>query len=86
MKISEPEIKKRIILIGPPASLARVQYSGWKRYDDLLGKGQLKKEEAFEAGASHETALLCYSSGTTSKSKGVEVSILSILQRSRDKQ
>ncbi|KAF8507891.1 AMP binding protein [Hysterangium stoloniferum] len=77
MKVSEPEIKKRIILVGPPASLAHAQ--DWQRYDELLGKGHFEKETNFDGSASNETALLCYSSGTTSKSKGVELSHYNIV-------
>ena len=43
------------------------------RVDDLLGKGQLKQEEKFPGELSHETNILCYSSGTTGKPKGVMV-------------
>ncbi|KAF9039471.1 AMP binding protein [Hymenopellis radicata] len=39
--------------------------------------GSLQKEELFDGRAAHETAVLCYSSGTTGKPKGVEVSQLS---------
>ncbi|GJE91445.1 acyl--CoA ligase [Phanerochaete sordida] len=38
---------------------------------DLLGKGQLAQEEKFPGELANETALLCYSSGTTGKPKGV---------------
>lgn len=73
MNLSDEEMKRRVILAGPPASLVDPKLKGWKRYDELLGKGQLDEEEPFDGPASHETALLCYSSGTTSKPKGVEV-------------
>ena len=39
----------------------------------ITGKA-LAKEEPFEGKRSHETAVVCYSSGTTGRPKGVEVS------------
>ena len=39
---------------------------------DLLGKGKLVQEEKFPGEQANETILLCYSSGTTGKPKGVE--------------
>ncbi|KIP05228.1 hypothetical protein PHLGIDRAFT_30994 [Phlebiopsis gigantea 11061_1 CR5-6] len=41
------------------------------RLDDLLGKGALKDEEKFPGELANETVLVCYSSGTTGKPKGV---------------
>jgi 4-coumarate--CoA ligase len=43
------------------------------RYEDLSTRGILPKEEPFDGQLSNETALLCYSSGTSGKPKGVEV-------------
>ncbi|KAK0483969.1 AMP binding protein [Armillaria novae-zelandiae] len=40
--------------------------------EDLLAFGSLEEEEKFDGERAHETALLCYSSGTTGKPKGVE--------------
>ncbi|THH08651.1 hypothetical protein EW145_g2566 [Phellinidium pouzarii] len=45
---------------------------GFIQMEDLLGKGRLEIEENFDGPLSNETALLCYSSGTTGKPKGVE--------------
>ncbi|GJJ12620.1 hypothetical protein Clacol_006863 [Clathrus columnatus] len=78
MNVDETEIKKRIILAGPSSLYAGIK-GDWRRLDDLLGKGQLVKEEPFDGGAADETVLLCYSSGTTSKSKGVELTHYSIM-------
>lgn len=77
-KADEPEIKKRIILVGPSASLTGIK-GPWRRLDDFLGRGQLEKEEAFDGEAAHETILLCYSSGTTARSKGVELTHFNIV-------
>lgn len=43
------------------------------RYEDLSAQGLLPKEEPFGGPLSNQTALLCYSSGTTGKPKGVQV-------------
>ena len=40
----------------------------------LIGGKALAKEEPFEGKRAHETAVVCYSSGTTGRPKGVEVS------------
>lgn len=42
-------------------------------YEDLSTRGILPQEETFDGQLSNETALLCYSSGTSGKPKGVEV-------------
>ena len=80
MKVSDADIKKRIILAGMPSQTADSKFKDYKRYDELLGKGQLEKEENFDGPASHDTLMICYSSGTTSKSKGVEVCELEQVQ------
>jgi 4-coumarate--CoA ligase len=43
------------------------------RIEDLLRVGTLKEEAKFDGPLANETVLLCYSSGTTGKPKGVEV-------------
>ncbi|KAF8525315.1 hypothetical protein JB92DRAFT_3087310 [Gautieria morchelliformis] len=68
MGVSDTEAKNRIIQAAPAGSAI----PGWRFMDEFLGKGQLTKQEPFDGVAAHETALLCYSSGTTSKSRGVE--------------
>ncbi|KAF8586519.1 acetyl-CoA synthetase-like protein [Ramaria rubella] len=70
MKVDDAGAKKRIVLMG----LIETALEGWRNVDDLLGKGRIEKEELFKGPAAHETIFLCYSSGTTSKSKGVELS------------
>ena len=50
-------------------------HKGFMKMTQLLGKGQLIQEERFDGALSNETVLLCYSSGTTGKPKGVEVSL-----------
>ncbi|KLO18615.1 AMP binding protein [Schizopora paradoxa] len=71
MKIGFKEVKRRIIIlrydVGAPGN------SGFIQLEKLLGKGQLVLEEIFDGALSKETALICYSSGTTGKPKGVEL-------------
>lgn len=45
----------------------------WSVMTDLLNRGRLEEEVAFDDEASRATAYICYSSGTTGMSKGVEV-------------
>ncbi|THH07289.1 hypothetical protein EW145_g3470 [Phellinidium pouzarii] len=71
LKVNINEAKKRILLIG--WNLSDKGPAGFLQVDDLLGKGLLVPEEKFDGSDSNETALLCYSSGTTGKPKGVEV-------------
>ncbi|ELU40892.1 AMP binding protein [Rhizoctonia solani AG-1 IA] len=47
---------------------------GYKQLDSLLVSGKLNEEEKFDGELSDETVYLCYSSGTTGLSKGVETS------------
>ncbi|KAF9504366.1 hypothetical protein BS47DRAFT_1355281 [Hydnum rufescens UP504] len=44
----------------------------WTRLSEFFGTGRLPSEELFDGDQANETALLCYSSGTTGLSKGVE--------------
>jgi 4-coumarate--CoA ligase len=43
------------------------------QFDSLLRGGKLQEEEKFDGDLADETVYLCYSSGTTGLSKGVEV-------------
>jgi long-subunit acyl-CoA synthetase (AMP-forming) len=74
--------------IDPEAALSRmVVYSDsesvqlpkglrFTRYEDLSTRGLLPKEESFDGHLSNQIALLCYSSGTSGKPKGVEVNLI----------
>jgi 4-coumarate--CoA ligase len=71
LKINEKQAKKKIIIAS--FGLSGKLPEGFVTVDQLLGKGALKHEEKFDGRLAHETALICYSSGTTGKPKGVEV-------------
>lgn len=71
MNVSEAEAKERVVIIDPSGKY--VGFDGWTRFEDLLGNGRLQQEESFNGQLSHNTTLLCYSSGTTGLAKGVEV-------------
>lgn len=63
---------------GGPTAPRAADSAGLLSVADFLGRGQLEEEERFEEpGMAGETVYLCYSSGTTGKPKGVEVSPLS---------
>ena len=78
LNMSLTEAKQRIIIADFGVPLA----PSFKEYlvlTDLFGKGKLDQEEKFDGAQNQETALLCYSSGTTGRSKGVEVNSCSLL-------
>lgn len=52
----------------------------YTRLQDFLKEGILEKEEMFPGEQAKETMMLCYSSGTTGLSKGVEVSYIPTIQ------
>lgn len=72
MNVPEHEVKKRVIIAdyGMDRAPHTKQFTN---IDDLLGKGSLEEEEKFAGEQSNETAMLCYSSGTTGNPKGVMV-------------
>jgi 4-coumarate--CoA ligase len=79
--VSLADAQKRIIVLtndlswagGPSASLS-TPARGLLQLGDLLKLGTLPEEEKFNNHLANETVYLCYSSGTTGKPKGVEVS------------
>lgn len=71
IKVGIKEAKKRVIVMD--YGLDEKGPKGLMKMTQLLGKGQLVQEERFDGERSNETVLLCYSSGTTGKPKGVEV-------------
>ncbi len=72
--VSEDEARSRLVVLdlyGNGSEIARK--FGLLELADLLGRGALPQEEKFTGFQVDETQLLCYSSGTTGKPKGVEV-------------
>ncbi|KAF8689650.1 acetyl-CoA synthetase, partial [Rhizoctonia solani] len=73
LKVAAADVRKRVILMnfdGPTPKGA----GGYKQLDSLLVSGKLNEEEKLDGELSDETVYLCYSSGTTGLSKGVETS------------
>jgi acyl-coenzyme A synthetase/AMP-(fatty) acid ligase len=74
--IAQDEGDRRTIVMGRdlswaggPAVTLDPECRGLLTLPDLLIKGKLEREEQFEGPLAHETAYLCYSSGTTGKPK-----------------
>ncbi|KAF8264657.1 AMP binding protein [Lactarius quietus] len=71
--VSDDEARRRLVVLdiyGNGSEVARK--FGLLELGDLLGHGALPEEEKFAGPQADETLLLCYSSGTTGKPKGVE--------------
>ena len=75
-KVDVKEAQSRIVVVDWLSDVKAPK--GLSRLDDLLGKGILTQEEKFDGPLSDETVLLCYSSGTTGKPKGVEVCLVGL--------
>lgn len=73
MSFSPEDALSRIIVYSDGENVQLPRGSRFTRYEDLSARGVLSKEESFDGQLSNQTALLCYSSGTTGKPKGVEV-------------
>ncbi|KAI0058399.1 AMP binding protein [Artomyces pyxidatus] len=87
LKVPEEEAQARLVVLelGGTGDVARKE--GLLALESLLGTGALESEEKFTAEqAANETLLLCYSSGTTGKPKGVEtthrnlISVMAIIK------
>ena len=74
LHVPEHEAKKRIILATWHETFDNLP-SGYTHTSDLLTTGRLDREANFDGRYAHDTALMCYSSGTTGLAKGVEVRI-----------
>ena len=71
LKIPQTEARRRIVIAG--WGLIDKGPAGFVQMDNLLGEGSIDKAERFDGPLAHEAILLCYSSGTTGKPKGVMV-------------
>ncbi|CCO29735.1 putative 4-coumarate--CoA ligase 3 Short=4CL 3 [Rhizoctonia solani AG-1 IB] len=73
LKVPAEEARKRIVLMNFEEKVPKGA-EGYAQLDSLLAAGKLDEEERFDGDLSDETVYLCYSSGTTGLSKGVETS------------
>ena len=71
--VSKEMADKRIVVMDLDSN----DISGVRGLKGLIGGDALEKEELFEGKDAHETAVVCYSSGTTGHPKGVEVCLSS---------
>ncbi|TFY60909.1 hypothetical protein EVG20_g7251 [Dentipellis fragilis] len=73
--VGEAEAKRRVVVMQYDGSGKRGTGKGVDRdvvwLEELLAQGEEHEEEKFDGAGAHETAYLCYSSGTTGKPKGV---------------
>lgn len=75
---SPAELHKRVVILAYTQAEQKFDKdskidAGYTRLVDFLKEGILEKEEMFPGDQAKETMMLCYSSGTTGLSKGVEV-------------
>lgn len=73
LDIDATEARRRIIVANWGIPSADLGYKDYICVTDLLGKGALDEEEKFTGDRVNTPVLLCYSSGTTGKPKGVKV-------------
>ncbi|KAJ1303693.1 hypothetical protein OPQ81_008118 [Rhizoctonia solani] len=73
LNVPAQEAQKRVILMNFEEA-APQGAENYTQLDSLLRGGKLAEEERFDGDLSDETVYLCYSSGTTGLSKGVETS------------
>ena len=79
MDVDFTEARRRIVVADWGINHSPVGLQDYVLVSDLLKNGTLSEEEKFVGQQAHETTLLCYSSGTTGKPKGVEVSACRLL-------
>jgi acyl-CoA synthetase (AMP-forming)/AMP-acid ligase II len=72
LNLDETHAKRRVIIMDDNGETRKLKSEGWIILDDLCSGGKLEEEENFDGELANETVLLCYSSGTTGLSKGVE--------------
>ncbi|KAI0262550.1 hypothetical protein BC834DRAFT_828774 [Gloeopeniophorella convolvens] len=71
--VSDDEARQRLVVLDFGGNGKEVAgKAGLLALEDLLGLGALPEEEKFVGSQANETIVLCYSSGTTGKPKGVE--------------
>ena len=75
LNLSPEDASSRMIVYSDGENIQLQKGFKFIRYEDLSTRGILSKEEPFDGQLSNATALLCYSSGTSGKPKGVEVDL-----------
>jgi acyl-CoA synthetase (AMP-forming)/AMP-acid ligase II len=73
-KLSDVDARRRMIVADLWTQIDVP--NGFVKLSELMDKGIMEREEPFYGQLANETALMCYSSGTTGRPKGVEVAIL----------
>ncbi|QRV92769.1 AMP binding enzyme [Ceratobasidium sp. AG-Ba] len=73
LKVPAKEAQKRVVVMNFEKAAPKGT-ENFRQVDSLLQSGRLEQEENFDGDLSDETVYLCYSSGTTGLSKGVETS------------
>ena len=73
MGVSPDEALNRVIVYSDGENVQLPTGFKYISYENLSARGLLSKEELFDGQLANQTALLCYSSGTSGKPKGVEV-------------
>jgi acyl-CoA synthetase (AMP-forming)/AMP-acid ligase II len=89
--LSEEQVKERVIIMSHTTQDEKDEKTvgipaDWNRLKQWSSGKKLAKEEEFIGSQVHETSLLCYSSGTTGLSKGVETThenITSVISMSK---
>lgn len=76
--LSDAVVQKRVVVMSYTSIEKAMERqlkvgSQWVRFEAFLKQGKLDKEEMFSGNDVHGSIMLCYSSGTTGLSKGVEV-------------
>ncbi|CAL1711280.1 unnamed protein product [Somion occarium] len=72
LDVSASDARRRIIIADYDQVNREGALGQFLHLEDLLGVGSWKEEEEASGEKADETALLCYSSGTTGKPKGVQ--------------
>ncbi|KAF9785766.1 AMP binding protein [Thelephora terrestris] len=72
LDLSPEDALSRIAVYSDDEGVQLPKGFNFTRYEDLSARGLLSKEEPFDGQLSNQTALLCYSSGTSGLPKGVE--------------
>lgn len=76
--IHPKDAAKRIIAFVDGVSTEPLPALPFVPFEDIADKGKLNEEEKFPGALANETALLCYSSGTSGLPKGVEVWLIQV--------